>query len=330
MELLLLLVLNLCIGVGLYYGISAKTNARVHRFMTEKLDKEMDGFVLEVLKETDSHIAVLQSKITAYRNLIQKAESTIGELQKQISKAESIESTKDFVPAKVNTNFEEDSSEENTLNEWKEEDWSPLERGVSQIYGENQNGSLSSKRPEFEFPQAKKPVSQKKPVVKKPDDAQELNRQPIGAGSAISFFSVLGKGVRKFFGIDEIVTANLEITPPLVSRVRSVDYSVDGDPFAEDNDPSQIQIRDRNQSGESFMSALNDATGHSTKQKPDSITISAKTALQELGDDATKIDKVVFLLKRKYSHEDISDVLDISVGEVSIIETFRLERNRRV
>ncbi|TGM17487.1 hypothetical protein EHQ90_06840, partial [Leptospira stimsonii] len=63
--------------------------------------------------------------------------------------------------------------------------------------------------------------------------------------------------------------------------------------------------------------------------KPDSAKISAEAALLEVGEDSTKIEKVVFLLKRKYSHEEISDALDLALGEVDIIERFRLDRNRR-
>ncbi len=62
----------------------------------------------------------------------------------------------------------------------------------------------------------------------------------------------------------------------------------------------------------------------------DKLLISPKAALAEIPPGAPKIDKVVHLLKKGFSHSEISEELGLAIPEISLIETIKLERNRRV
>lgn len=114
--------------------------------------------------------------------------------------------------------------------------------------------------------------------------------------------------------------------PPVTQQLAMV---VAGDPF---EDESNAMIRDevlekKNEEG-SFSAALKEA---SRMGKPgDSIHISPESVLAELPPSMKKIDRVVHLLKRGFSHEEIADALDLGAREVSLIETVRLDRGRRV
>ncbi|TGK37559.1 hypothetical protein EHQ12_08915 [Leptospira gomenensis] len=170
-------------------------------------------------------------------------------------------------------------------------------------------------------------------------NSRGTNPIPTTSGSTSNLvLETIGKGVRKFFGIQEIKTIAEETDKNDYfpgTRNSTLDISLDEDPFApEENENSAATGASRftdNRSAKeaNFGRILNDTLTGYEPQRSDSAKISAESVLLEIAEDASKIEKVVFLLKRKYSHEEISEVLDLALGEVDIIERFRLDRNRR-
>lgn len=60
------------------------------------------------------------------------------------------------------------------------------------------------------------------------------------------------------------------------------------------------------------------------------VDLSIESALEELAPSATKIDKVVHLIKKGYKHDEISEAMNIGIHEIHLIETIRLDRSRRI
>ncbi|ALO25252.1 hypothetical protein GS511_03900 [Leptospira borgpetersenii] len=183
-------------------------------------------------------------------------------------------------------------------------------------------------------------VSGQKTKTQNPTAAQTQSRNQnetqTGQGSTSNLvLETIGRGVRKFFGIQEIKTIQKEDSSGNDffpgTRNSTLDISLDEDPFSTipDSTLSETPVFKDNLKPADFGRILQENKAGYKPIKPDSTRISAEAALLEIGEDSTKIEKVVFLLKRKYTHEEISEVLDLALGEVDIIERFRLDRNRR-
>ena len=75
MEILALVVFNIFFGVVLYYIISIKVNHSVKEYQNQKLKKEIQAHTLNFYRESDNYLALMDSKITILRNLLDRAES---------------------------------------------------------------------------------------------------------------------------------------------------------------------------------------------------------------------------------------------------------------
>jgi hypothetical protein len=49
----------------------------------------------------------------------------------------------------------------------------------------------------------------------------------------------------------------------------------------------------------------------------------------ELKDSTSKIDKVVFLLQKNFTYEEISEELGLAIPEISLIETVKMKKRVR-
>ncbi|MBW9232994.1 hypothetical protein JQK62_11800 [Leptospira santarosai] len=228
-----------------------------------------------------------------------------------------------------------------------------VQQGIGHIYKENldlvreewethtqpvpQNSYIQKNKITRAVQNQKPQTEQTKSKLESP--ATKINRQSqkpaLSQGSNL-VLETIGRGVRKFFGIQEIKTIRDDVDtiendffPG--TRNSTLDISLDEDPFAPvpNSELGGTTSFKDNLKPADFGKILRDNVNGYKPINPDSARISAEAALFEIGEDSTKIEKVVFLLKRKYTHEEISEVLDLALGEVDIIERFRLDRNRR-
>ncbi|TGK05432.1 hypothetical protein EHQ53_17520 [Leptospira langatensis] len=417
MELFTVLFLNIIIAAGLYVGISAQVTKRIRSHMIRRINEEIRSLVDEVQTETESQIELLNSKIQAYKILVQRSdlledkyksilqkleelpERIYGEKSEVIGSrslgSESIlqessvprssrneeaslpefetlaeEEDQDF----VNEDLEEVrlSEEEEFKNEYltlirekqkelrsnqpksvdsgRNELAAKAGEGVGRLYKQNVSDS-SSQNPAKPFldPERKNSVS------------RNLNEEEKDSGT-LGVLKTFGKKIKDVMGWKDAEELLGQVSPtrtpqPMYNPSSTFDISLDGDPFQENQisfpedisggslkaetsyrpEPSskkperKPKIKDNTiPIEENFGKILEKKISGYTPQKQDSVKISTELALKELGDGASKIEKVVFLLKKHYSHEEISEALDLATGEVDIIERFRLERNRRI
>ncbi|TGK25126.1 hypothetical protein [Leptospira stimsonii] len=352
MELFAVLAINAVISVVLYYTITSKVTERIRTHMLKKINEEIRDFVDELETESMRQVDLIGSRILTFKEMTLKVE----ELVKRIEQA--------TAPGILNTIQNETSTLKNDssfsmsspfqdVSKPSEKNLNTsvsgfVQKGIGNIYKENLD--LIKEEEEFETPKPQRaalsqtnPYSQKSaPKIQpiKKETAQAKMQEEVVPGSTSNLvLETIGKGVRKFFGIQEIkAVAEKESEANDYfpgTRNTTLDISLDEDPFSPvDENPSALggiaNFKDNLKSKESDFGRIlqENVTGYKPP-KPDSAKISAEAALLEVGEDSTKIEKVVFLLKRKYSHEEISDALDLALGEVDIIERFRLDRNRR-
>lgn len=165
----------------------------------------------------------------------------------------------------------------------------------------------------------------KESVLREQKEANNLAKE--------SFFtdivSGLGKGLKAMFGMnsmDEDPSQPLttpHIAPKQENKNRNIDYSIGGDPFDE-----KKEIVVDNSKETEFEKELKSSQIQSKNPK-DSIKISISAALREMEGNPTKVDKVVFLIKKGYSHAEISEELGLAIPEILLIETIKIERARR-
>ncbi|MCX7998625.1 MAG: hypothetical protein N3A69_06695, partial [Leptospiraceae bacterium] len=74
MELLALVIFNLALGFVFYIVISVKINEKLKDFQTQKLKKEIQAQTLQFYKESENYLALMDAKITALKNLLDRAE----------------------------------------------------------------------------------------------------------------------------------------------------------------------------------------------------------------------------------------------------------------
>ncbi|EMJ98595.1 hypothetical protein LEP1GSC192_0211 [Leptospira sp. B5-022] len=401
MELFTVLFLNIIIAVGLYVGISAQVTKRIRSHMIRRINEEIRTLVDEIQTETESQIELLNSKIQAYKILVQRSDSleekyrsilqkleslpekilsTEGQkLEKQniipepILEFESVEEKLEAEEPSILTHQEkvQSSDEEKFKNEYltlirekqKELKAAPTEsfekrkqelaakagEGVGRLYKQNLRENYSPENPKpFLDPERKN-------LKKEPSSVSEVDSGTLG------ILKTFGKKIKDVMGWKDAQELMSEISPtrtpqPMYNPSSTFDISLDGDPFEENKiefpenisggslkaepeytpelDPKKTSSKSKRTDNkipveENFGKILERKMTGYTPQKPDSVKISSETALKDLGEGASKIEKVVFLLKKGYSHEEISEALDLATGEVDIIERFRLERNRR-
>lgn len=379
MELFAVLAINAVISVVLYYTITSKVTERIRTHMLGKINEEIRDFVDELETESLRQVDLIGSRILTFKEMTAKVEELVKRIEQATTPdilgkiiidppASEIGNVETQAPSRL-----QDSSygkipgsvqqgighiyKEN-LDLFREEgevrstaQSTPLQNPLTANASSNETAAATNTRvSSSENSYIQKPkttASGQKPKTQNPSAAQTQSRNPnqtqTSQGSTSNLvLETIGKGVRKFFGIQEIkavrdeddTTSGNDFFPG--TRNSTLDISLDEDPFAPEPDFGSTLggtpvFKDNLKSKDAdFGRILQDNVNGYKPPKPDSARISAEAALLEIGEDSTKIEKVVFLLKRKYTHEEISEVLDLALGEVDIIERFRLDRNRRL
>ncbi|MDV6235214.1 hypothetical protein CH379_006180 [Leptospira ellisii] len=374
MELFAVFAINAVISVVLYYTITSKVTERIRTHMLKKINEEIRDFVDELETESLRQVDLIGSRILTFKEMTLKAEELVRRIEQAAgseilskirigSGADSEETSRSGVPFSGRDSVSEETLRTKSIVSGAKIPGT-IQQGIGHIYKENlelnqeeegrdvyvsKNGDPARlRRDHSTFPALSSEVSQKR----KTDSASDQPRAAASAqrpktdsaerttsGSTSNLvLETIGKGVRKFFGIQEIKTIAEETDRNDYfpgTRNSTLDISLDEDPFAsEETGESTLAgiprfTDNRSPKEADFGRILNDNLTGYEPQRSDSAKISAESVLLEIGEDASKIEKVVFLLKRKYSHEEISEVLDLALGEVDIIERFRLDRNRR-
>lgn len=256
MELLALVLINLVFGFVLYYVISIKMNSSFKDYQNSKLKKEIQTLSLEFYKESDNYLALMDSRITSLKNLLQKAES----MGIDFKKLESIPD-KPVIP----------------------------------------NIPLSSNKP-----------IQKELKLAKSDDEQN-EESSIG-----NFFGSIGKGFKSVLGMNE-ETPKIKFT---TTEKPSINLKISGNPFLEKD-----QIIDETKND--FKKFLAKSNEYQKQNIEDKISIDANTVLKEIPENLTKVEKVVYLLKKGFTHIEISEAIGLAIPEVSLIETIKMEKLKK-
>jgi hypothetical protein len=291
LELLALVLINIVFGIILYYAVSIKVTNSVRDYQIVKLKKEIQSHTLSFFKESESYLALMDSRIAVLKNLLHKAESM------GINFQNLPEQEKNNL---VNSSFKESEPQFN-------------------------NKPLAAKY-ETSAPTFSKESKQKSKPTPVSKSSEKVNQEEDGFFG--SFIAGLGKGLKSMFGVNDEVFTNIENEPSSKTKKNSViDVSIGGNPLDADE-----LVRDNLKTDTSFQAVFNTVNNpYSQNTKPqDSIKISITTALEELPADATKVEKVVHLLKKGYSHSDISDEMGLAIPEISLIETIKIERSRRI
>ncbi len=289
MELLALVVFNLFFGVLLYFVLSVKITNSVRDYQIVKLKKEIQTHTLHFFKESESYLALMDSRITIFKNLIQKAESM----------------GVDFHAAEPNA-----PAEKNIIAEVKSDD-------LLKKFTEERNRILNM--PES-LPQNTPLAS---PKEKTPMDSPSSD-------DSSGWIGEIGKVFRSLLGIPDPREDREEmLSRGSAEKVQSrpskgIDFSVGGNPLLE------TVYTDQNKENSPFQIFLDSQNTSKSPLPKDKLTLSTKSALAELPENAPKIDKVVHLLKKGFSHSEISEELGLAIPEISLIETIKLERNRRL
>lgn len=270
MELLALVIFNLVLGFVFYLIIKIKINETLKDFQNQKLKKEIQAQTLQFYKESENYLALMDAKITALKNLLDRAE-------------------------KLGINF------------------ANLEKNLNQTPNQEKKEEVSR-----ETTKTKIAVKTNPKQFEKIQLAQNLDE---------GFLSSIGKAFRNMLGVKESqFEINHETKPPnpipkVIPR-NKIDVSISGNPFEEP------QIPKNNGNTSDFYSLLNDTNSQIPKVQ-DEAKISIQTALKELPQNATKVEKVVFLLKKGYSYSEISEELGLALPEIALIETIHIEKSKR-
>ncbi|MDZ4727591.1 MAG: hypothetical protein SH817_15645 [Leptospira sp.] len=320
MELFSLVLINLlCLGVT-YVFISAKVQKAVSEYYDKKLNRAIEMATSETMNELDRTVSIIESRLSALRTMIEKAELL----------------AKEFKHYQKNDQFEQPNTKQRI-----DEVPPYYEMGLSM---ESELSNIESK------------LEQKTEVLEVPSSLLKEQRSGIAQayqanqhiisesdiqttdGAVNQVFSKIGRAVKGMMGMEENQTPTDEAKSNVVlPQYRpKTDYTVGGNPFSEEKSKSVI-IRDQNKEGilqKEFLTSLSAASDPAfamyQNNFEDQIDLSMQSVMLELPSSASKIDKVVFLLKKGYSHDQISDFMNIGIHEIHLIETIRLDRTRRI
>ncbi|TGM81274.1 hypothetical protein EHR01_00240 [Leptospira mtsangambouensis] len=291
MELFSLVLINLLFCGMMYVFISAKVQKAVSEYYDKKLNRAIDMATAETIRELDATVAVIESKMVALRSMMEKGEVLVKEFKHYQSTGLSMKS--ELVP--------ESTLEEETTLDIKEQ-----RTGIGKIYQSNQ--------------------------IPVPSDDVETTE-----GAVNQAFGKLGKAVKGIFGMEAVNSPSAEAIDNLEVPTfqPKMNYTVGGNPFAEEK-PTDL-IRNELTQGQKKREFLNEvskandpAFASYQKMNLDKVDLSIESALEELTSSATKIDKVVHLIKKGYKHDEISEAMNIGIHEIHLIETIRLDRSRRI
>ena len=259
MELLALVLINIFLAIIMYYMISIKVQSIVKDFQDHKLKKEIQTLAIDFYKESENYLALMDSRITSLKNLLQKADSMGIQFDSEIMK--------------------------------------------------------SSKQSFSSFETKQKEVLKPTQEEKYSTDLNESGVENLLTG--------IGKGFKSLLGIST-EEENKKKNFSQIQKKPSINFSVGGNPLLD-----KSYILDKNDK-ESFQSNLNEATNQSKKDMLfDKVQINALSALKELPESASKVDKVVHLLKKGFTHIEISEATGLAIPEISLIETIKIDRSKK-
>lgn len=321
-----------------------------------QLEKKIRSFYAQFIHQSDQSITLLESKLGGLRDLIQRAESLRTNLREDsdIGSGISLQLQNLINHSKHILN---ESQAENDYNKevvksipipypYMEQAPNKFALGVANVYTQNEPISNPKLSAQFKNPYPsstsstndinKSPATSTRPNVRNKPPIQEDEAQITKKIDTSDIFASIGKRVKNIvigstFDEKESVFDNRPISSlNTTSNTNSVAYLIDGDPFT-DQESGGIRNLDEEKIKEegSFLSTLSQIDEIKNPKPKDRIDISPESVLKELPDSATKIDKVVFLLTKGYSHEEVADVMNLGYREVLLIETVKMDKSRR-
>lgn len=303
MELLALVIVNIILGIIIYFAVSIKVTNSVRDYQFVKLKKEIQAHTLNFYKESENYLSLMDSKITILKNLIQKVEG----MGVQIEKIEEILNQRDGFQEKMN-DFQLE-----------------IDRIQNNEFQSNKTESTDRKKSTLDMSTDDMETQNK---IKPPSREKQSNPEPaVLAG----IFGSVGKMMKGMIGI-ESNPESIETESKLIKNNLSkstLDFSVGGDPLSELNQPVVLDnLAEKKQSFKNLLSSI-ESNGYLDSKPSDKIKISIEAALGELSENAGKVDKVVHLLKKNFTHEEISDKLGLAIPEISLIETIKMDKIKK-
>lgn len=293
MELFSLVLINLLFCGMMYVFISAKVQKAVSEYYDKKLNRAIDLATQETIRELDATVTIIESKMVALRSMMEKGEALVKEFKHYQNQGMSMKS--ELVSEAPPIEKEEpilDIKEQRT--------------GIGKIYQANQ--------------------------IPVPLDEAETTE-----GAVNQAFGKLGKAVKGMLGMETLNSPSKEAfdNVEVPTFQPKMNYTVGGNPFTEEK-PTEA-IRNEMVEGTKKREFLNEvskandpAFASYQRMNLDKVEFSIESALEELPTSATKIDKVVHLIKKGYKHDEISEAMNIGIHEIHLIETIRLDRSRRI
>ncbi|MDF3819276.1 hypothetical protein P3G55_05165 [Leptospira sp. 96542] len=304
MELFSLVLINLLFCGMMYVFISAKVQKAVSEYYDKKLNRAIDMATSETIRELDTTVGVIESRLVALRSMIEKAELIAKEFKHYESSGLSMK--EEIIPS------------------------SPPKREISL----EEKSESKNQTPNLELKEQRQAIGL---VYQQNQLAPAKNELETTEGAVNMAFGKLGKAVKGIFGMDQAQSPSAEsfgnVDFPVYKPQTS--FTIGGDPFQET--PTNDGIRNESLDGGKRREFLNEvskandpAFASYQKSNLDKVSFSIESALEELPASTSKIDKVVHLIKRGYDHSEISEVMNIGTHEIHLIETIRLDRSRRI
>jgi hypothetical protein len=316
MEIFALITLNIAMGLGLYIFLSLRMTKIVKENQGKQLENRVRMVYSDFIRDSSQTIELLESKIKGLRDLTIRSEKVLEYLKEESSVGSGvsiqlqnlINQSKDVLDGHSSPNKAEQSYPVASY---------PLTAASHTIPFTVTSKNITS----YQEIKTSRPIEEESKVRRTRETPKEDTNLGIIAG--------IGKKVKSAMGLDSILpTSQVSKEPSRENLTNKLAYIVEGDPFEMDEEDTihDIEEEKRREEG-SFLSALKEVSKE--PRRGDSVEISLESVLADLPSSSTKIDKVVHLLKKGYSHEEIADGLDLGTREVSLIETVRLERGRR-
>lgn len=284
-------------GIVLYFVISIKLTAGMRDLQATRWKKEIQQHTIHFYKESENYLALMDSKIAILKNLIQKAEALAIDNDRSMEMA-----TKKPL---ANPQQETENRQEEAI-----------------IDSDPADNKLESKQKQNLH------ESQEVKTI-----AQKTNRNDkLSSGLLGNVFSGAGKAFMSMMGATDSSTGNptngqpqIQLVPTPNFTKNALDLSIGGNPLDE---LSQIENHTVRSSEEAeFKNVFNSLQfGYRDDGPEDNASLSIQSALNDLDEEADKVEKIVHLLKKGYSHGDISEQIDVSISEIRLIETLKLEK----
>ncbi|WCL48264.1 hypothetical protein [Leptospira sp. GIMC2001] len=356
MEIVALITINIAFGVGLYIVVSAKLTKILKESQGTALEKKIRTIQSEFIRQTDLSYELLERKTKGLRDLVDrsdrileilKVESGTGtgvsiQLQNLINQVKDIldgRTLSDVSNGKLTEEFlsshrAENSEQINQPTQYRQSASSVETKEMADTFAKKDLNKVQDSLPISKSTQTFNPDTG---IVRGITNAYIQNKitkpeiSTEGYNTSSKLIAGLGRKVMSMMGADKLSIQEDARTIPekRPSETNKLAYLIDNDPFeGSDSEPGFRDLEEEKRLEEgSFLSTFKSVTEN--KNYKDQIVISPSSVLEELPASATKIDKVVLLLKKGYSYDEIGDTLDLGTREVKLIETIRMDKSRR-